>query len=281
MNANMQPSNTMTQRLERACRAGLETDASVADMAQASGWSLGYFQRRFRQTLGISPGDFLRSGRLQRFADLLDQGHSVTHAIYAAGYGSSSRSHQATTEGLGMTASERRRGGQGVRVDYALSDCSLGRVLVASTERGLCAILPGSSDAELIEDLHRRLPRAAIQKAGSAFQTTLEHVIGLLDQSLPVPPQLDFDLIGTAFQRRVWQALQQIPSGRTMTYAELAATIGRPKAHRAVASACGANPLAVVVPCHRIVRGDGGLGGYHWGLPMKKKLLRREAVKVR
>lgn len=265
-----------TQRIESACRAALHADATVARMTEASGWSPGYFQRKFRQVLGISPGQFLRSGRLQRFDELLRQGQSVTDALYAAGYGSSSRSHQAADEGLGMTPLEYRRGGSGARADYALADCSLGRVLVAATQRGLCAVLLGRDDVELIEELRSRLPKAELNPAGPDFQATLDQVIMLLDHALPTPPDLPLDLIGTAFQRRVWQALQQIPSGRTMTYAELAEAIGRPTAHRAVATACGANPLAVIVPCHRIVRSDGGLGGYRWGLDIKQQLIRRE-----
>ena len=266
-----------SQRIERACRAALHAEATVARMAEASGWSPGYFQRKFRQVLGISPGEFLRSGRLQRFSELLRQGATVTDAIYGAGYGSSSRSHQASDEGLGMTPVDYRRGGQGARVEYALTDCSLGRVLVAATQRGLCAVLLGRNDAELIEDLRRRLPKAELKPASRDFQTTLDQVIAMLDASLPIPAELPLDLIGTAFQRRVWQALQQIPSGRTMTYAELARAIGRPNAQRAVAGACGANPLAVIVPCHRIVRSDGSLGGYHWDLAIKQELIQREA----
>ena len=264
------------QRIECACRVALHADATVAQMIQASGWSPSYFQRKFRQVLGISPGQFLRSGRLQRFGELLRQGRSVTDAVYGAGYGSSSRSHQAADEGLGMTPLDYRRGGQGARAEYALTDCSLGRVLVAATQRGLCAVLLGRDDAELIEELSSRLPKAELNPAGPEFQATLDQVIAMLDQSLPIPDDLPLDLIGTAFQRRVWQALQQIPSGRTMTYAELARAIGRPSAHRAVATACGANPLAVIVPCHRIVRSDGGLGGYRWGLDIKRQLIRRE-----
>ncbi|MEM7053220.1 MAG: methylated-DNA--[protein]-cysteine S-methyltransferase [Pseudomonadota bacterium] len=276
MNIDHLQSETI-QRIEHACRAGLKPDACVDNMAQAAGWSTGYFQRQFRQMLGITPGEFLRSGRLQRFGELLRQNHTVTQALYEAGYGSSSRSHQATDEGLGMSPAQVRRGGHGVRVQYALTDCSLGRVLVAATERGLCAILLGQKDQLLIADLRHRLPRAELNQAGAEFQNTLNQVIGILDQTLPVPSEMDLDLIGTAFQRRVWQALQQIPSGRTITYAELARAIGQPNSHRAVAGACGANPLAVVVPCHRIVRSDGGLGGYRWGLEIKQQLIQREA----
>ncbi len=272
-----QPAQQRTlERLERACRSAIAAPGSVSGMAAAAGWSRGYFQRVFKQVLGISPGEFIRSRRLQQFSTLLQNGCSVTEAIHQAGFGSSSRAHQAIDEGMGMSARNYRAKGAGIRIQYGLGHCSLGRVLVASTERGLCAILLGDEPYELEQDLVRRFANARIEPAAPAFQSTLNQVVELLDQSHPDLGRLPVDLIGTVFQRRVWTALQRIPSGQTVSYAELAQRIGQPNSHRAVATACGANPLAVVVPCHRIVRSDGGLGGYRWGLARKQKLLARE-----
>ncbi|MEM1082122.1 MAG: methylated-DNA--[protein]-cysteine S-methyltransferase [Pseudomonadota bacterium] len=265
-------------RIERACRSVMDQPARVADMAAASGWSLAHFQRQFKARLGISPGEFLRGRRLNQFTALLREGVSVTEAMHAVGYGSSSRAHQATGEGMGMSAVRYRQQGQGLVVQYALADSTLGRVLVAATERGLCAILLGESDTALIDELRQRFARATVCLAEDDFQATLTTVLGMLDLTQSSHESLPLDVIGTAFQRRVWQALQRIPSGQTMTYTELARVIDQPRAARAVAAACAANPLAVVVPCHRIVRADGGLGGYRWGLARKEQLLAREQV---
>ncbi|MBY6205079.1 methylated-DNA--[protein]-cysteine S-methyltransferase [Halomonas denitrificans] len=263
-------------RLLAACRRALDDpDARVSDLAAAVGMSTGHFQRAFRQSVGLPPGEFLRARRLARFVDALEAGLSVTDAVHAAGYGSTSRAHQAAGEGLGMTPSRARAGGHGERIEFGTAACALGRVLVAATGRGLCAVQLGDDDQALRGDLARRFPRAEIVPGSPAFQHTLERVVALIESPASCP-DLPLDVHGTAFQRRAWKALQQIPAGSTITYAELADRMGHPGAHRAAASACGANPLAVVVPCHRVVRSDGGPGGYRWGLARKQALLDAE-----
>ncbi|NKI36171.1 methylated-DNA--[protein]-cysteine S-methyltransferase [Wenzhouxiangella sp. XN79A] len=271
-------------RLLAACRRALdESDARVADLAAAAGMSAGHFQRAFKQALGVTPGEFLRAGRLERFRAALGKTGSVTEAVHAAGFGSTSRAHQAAGEGLGMAPSRARQGGHGERIDYATSACRLGRVLVAATSRGLCAVLLGDDDLALEAELRARFPKAGLQRGGPAFRATLDRVAGLVDTPAAPPADLPLDIAGTAFQRRAWKALQQIPAGETVTYAELARRMGHPNAHRAAAAACGANPLAVVIPCHRVVRSDGELGGYRWGVERKRALLNdeRSLVSVR
>ena len=265
---------SLDPRLLAACRRALDdTGARVADLAFAAGMSTGHFQRAFKQALGVTPGEFLRAGRLERFRTALENTGSVTEAIHAAGFGSTSRAHQASGEGLGMSPGRARSGGAGERIEHAIAPCRLGRVLVAATPRGLCAVLLGDCDDELRAELRDRLPNADLREAGDAFRRTLSAVTALIDTPGSPPPDLPLDIAGTAFQRRAWKALQQIPAGETITYAELARRMGHPNAHRAAAAACGANPLAVVIPCHRVVRADGGLGGYRWGLDRKRSLL--------
>lgn len=251
---------------------------SVADLASLSGFSTGHFQRLFRREFGMTPGQFLRHERLERFADRLRQGHSVTEAAIDAGLGSSSRAHQAARDSLGMTPSATRRGAAGERIEFGTIDCRLGRVLVAATQRGLCAVLIDDRDAALTAELRRRFPAAKLIEAGPQFQDTLQSVIRIVDGERRCEADLPLDLRGTLFQRKVWAALQQIPAGRTVTYGELARRVGLPGGARAVASACGANPAAVIVPCHRVVAANGGLGGYRWGVERKAALLERERM---
>src|SRR5699024_4038530 len=213
---------------------------------------------------------------IDRFAELLRSGRSVTEAAHEAGFGSSSRAHQAARDGLGMSPSRLARGGQGLLIHHGIADCRLGRVLVAATERGLCAVLLGDHEDDLLADLRRRFPRAELRAGSGRFQSTLDRVVSLIDQAAERPPSLPLDLYGTVFQKRVWDALQDIPPGRTTTYGELAQRVGLPGGARAVAQACGANPVSVVVPCHRVVDADGGLGGYRWGMERKRALLAQE-----
>jgi AraC family transcriptional regulator of adaptative response/methylated-DNA-[protein]-cysteine methyltransferase len=265
------------QALERA--ATREFRVGVSELAAWAGCSSGHFQRQFRRRFGLSPGQFLRHERIERFADHLRAGLSVTDAALEAGFGSSSRVHQAARDGLGMAPSSVSRGGRGELIHYALADSRLGRVLVAATARGLCAVLMGDSDKTLETDLERRFPAAERRPAGEEFKATLQTVVDLIDGVDDHAAPLALDLRGTVFQRKVWAALQRIPSGRTLTYGELARQLGMNSGARAVAQACGANPAAVIVPCHRIVAADGGLGGYRWGLKRKRALLDRERSK--
>lgn len=268
------------QRLVRACRLAEQCDGavSVGQMAEEAGYSLGHFQRLFRRFVGIAPGEFIRSRRTERFSELLRSGLNVTEAALEAGFSSSSRSHQAAGEGLGMPPSKYRHGGAGEKIGYATGPCSLGQVLVAATGRGLCAVLLGNDPGTLVTELGRRFPAALIEPGNRDFRRTLKRVIALIDRPRTGAVDLPLDLRGTAFQRRVWAALEKIPAGERITYGELARRMGAPDSARAVAAACGANPLAVVIPCHRVVRADGGPGGYRWGIDRKKELLRREEL---
>jgi len=278
MLAVMSLSAHQTQRIDdaltQAARLGFDLD--VAGLAALAGYSRGHFSRLFTQRFGLSPGLFLRHRRIDRFAALLRQGKPVTEAALEAGFGSSSRSHQAARDAFGMTPSSLARGGSNETIVWGVADCLLGRVLVASTVRGLCSVQLGDDDKFLVDELGRRFPKARLVRGGRDFRTTIEQVVALIDDGRPLDSSLPLDLRGTVFQQRVWSALRQIPDGQTITYSELAQRIGRPKAVRAAASACGANRLAVVIPCHRVVARDGGLGGYRWGLERKRKLLESE-----
>jgi AraC family transcriptional regulator of adaptative response/methylated-DNA-[protein]-cysteine methyltransferase len=267
-----------TQNLAIALRAAADRDfdVTVAELAGLAGCSPGHFQRVFRRCLGLSPGRFLRHARIERFGELLRAGSSVTEAAFEAGLGSSSRAHQAARDGLGMAPSKLVRGADGEIIRFDTAECRLGRILVASTARGLCAVLLGDSDDALTTELAKRFPRAERLRAARDFAATLESVVALIDRGRQPAGTIPLDLRGTVFQRKVWTALQQIPAGRTMTYGELARQVGLPGGARAVAQACGANPAAVIVPCHRVVAADGGLGGYRWGIERKRALLKGE-----
>ncbi|MQX37504.1 bifunctional DNA-binding transcriptional regulator/O6-methylguanine-DNA methyltransferase Ada [Roseospira navarrensis] len=266
-------------------RRRLEADPDepcLADLAAEAGLSPGHFRRVFQARVGLSPKQYAKAVRADRLRAALETGATVTDAIFDAGYGGTARAHADAAAGLGMTASAYRKGGAGEVIDHAQADCRLGRVLVAATPRGLCAVAFGDDDGALVADLRARFPRATLQAGGPAARAVLPTVVRLVAapeeggwDGAPDPPPLD--LRGTAFQMRVWAELRRIPPGQTRTYAELAAAVGQPSATRAVANACGSNPVAAVVPCHRVVRSDGGLGGYRWGLARKRALLDGEA----
>ncbi len=199
----------------------------------------------------------------------------MTDAIYDAGYNSSSRFYEEADDVLGMTPTSYRAGGVNTEIRFAVGECSLGSILVAASARGVCAILLGDDPNELAHDLERRFPRAGLIGADASFEDTVAKVVGLIERP-HVAVELPLDVRGTAFQQRVWQALRQIPVGCTASYSEIADAIGAPKSVRAVAGACAANALAVAIPCHRVVRTDGGLSGYRWGVERKRELLTRE-----
>jgi AraC family transcriptional regulator of adaptative response/methylated-DNA-[protein]-cysteine methyltransferase len=234
-----------------------------------------YLQRRFRAVLGITPREYADSCRMRQLKRNLQSGDSVTRAMYDAGYGSSSRLYERTSSQLGMTPDKYRRGAVAATIRYTCADSPLGRMMVAATERGICSIRFAPNDGELIEGLRREFPFAT-RKADdrglrSWVEALLRHMRGKnLDSSLPL------DIRATAFQRRVWTYLQSIPFGATRSYSQVARAIGRPKATRAVARACAANPVAVAIPCHRVVRENGSMGGYRWGIERKKALLQLE-----
>ncbi len=264
--------------IEQTCRKIEQAGGTVtlAELARASAMSPGHLQRLFKEVVGLTPKQYAVSQRTRRFRASLETEDSVTGAIYGAGYGSSSRAYEGVSSRLGMSPSKFQSGGQGLAIRYAVASCFLGSVLVAMTERGVCAIEFGDDAGMLAGDLRRRFPKAEIHEAGGDLKAAVAAVIRMLEspgQSLELP----LDIQGTAFQQRVWNALRDIPPGKTAAYAEVAKRIGDPNASRAVAAACAANPLAVAVPCHRVVAARGGLGGYRWGVERKRELLRREA----
>lgn len=261
-----------------ACRRIEQSEdaLSLGELADWAGLSPHHFHRLFRSITGLTPKGYGDAHRAARVREALAAGAGVTEALYDAGYGSSGRFYAAADAALGMLPSAYRAGGAAARISFGIGSSSLGRVLAAASERGICAILIGDDDDILTEDLRRRFPRADISAADPGFAATIDAVIAMVEapgQGLDLP----LDIRGTAFQQLVWQALRAIPAGETASYAELATRIGRPGAVRAVAGACAANRIAVAIPCHRVVRNDGAVSGYRWGVERKKTLLAREA----
>ena len=270
------PAERHVAAVDRACALirARETLPSLAELAEAAGISRFHFHRVFKQITGTTPREWGKAHRLGRFAAHLDAGESVAGAVYAAGFGASSRAYEAAG-GLGMTPGARRRGGRGERIRFTIVSTWLGWALVAATERGVCMTALGDNRADLEADLRRRFPMARLEPAGPELAAWADRVVRFITRP---SEQLDLplDIRGTAFQAQVWRALQKIPPGRTATYTEIAAALGRPKAVRAVAQACAGNKLAVLVPCHRVVRRDGDLAGYRWGVERKRALIERE-----
>jgi AraC family transcriptional regulator of adaptative response/methylated-DNA-[protein]-cysteine methyltransferase len=263
----------------RACRLieQAETEPDLGTLAQASGMSRFHFHRVFKAHTGITPKAYAAARRGERLKAMLAQAGTVTDAIYAAGFNSSGRFYAATADLLGMTPTSFRAGGSGVAIRFAVGACSLGAILVAATGKGICAILMGDEPELLVRDLQDRFPRASLCAADAGFASTLASVVALVEAPR-LGLALPLDVRGTVFQQRVWQALREIPAGATESYAGLAARIGLPAGARAVAGACAANPVAVAIPCHRVVRHDGALSGYRWGVERKRALLAREAA---
>jgi AraC family transcriptional regulator of adaptative response/methylated-DNA-[protein]-cysteine methyltransferase len=261
----------------QVCRVIEEADEvpTLDELAQAVGMSRHHFHRVFKAHTGVTPKGFALAHRAQRVRRELVRSATVTEAIYSAGFQSNGRFYSSSMEVLGMTPSTFRAGGDGTVIRFAIGECWLGAILVAATEHGVCAILLGDAADELARDLQDRFPKAQLLGGDVDFERLVAQVVGFVAM-----PSLGFDLPldirGTAFQRRVWQALRDIPPGSTASYTEIAQRIGQPKAVRAVATACAANPLAVAIPCHRVVRTDGSLSGYRWGVDRKSELLRRE-----
>lgn len=254
------------------------TPPRLAELAARAGYSPFHLQRVFVATLGLSPREYAAGRRAERLRTELARGRSVTAAMHHAGYGSTSRLHHDAERALGMQPRRARAGGAGERIEYTLVPCSLGTALIAATARGVCAIFFGDAAAPLAADLQRRFPRAELVRAGATTARTVATAVACIEGEL-APAELPLDLHGTAFQQRVWRELQRIPAGRTATYTEIAHRLGMPRGARAVAKACGDNPVSVVVPCHRVVRGDGELAGYRWGLARKRALLAREGAR--
>lgn len=255
-----------------------ESPPRLRELAARAGYSPFHLQRLFRAEFGVSPRVYAQARRAERLRGELAAGRSVTAAMQRVGYGSSSRLHHAAERALGMQPRRVRDGGLGERIEFVVAPCALGKALVAATARGLCAILLGDDAAALQADLRRRFPRAELQAGDRAFRERVRDVVACLDGS-KASPGLPLDLRGTLFQLRVWQELQRIPAGATADYTAIAKRLGMPRGARAVAKACGDNPVAVVVPCHRVVRKGGDLAGYRWGLERKRALLQREGVR--
>ena len=267
------------EAVKRACERieQAEEAPKLADLAASVGLSPYHFHRVFKAITGVTPKAYAAETRARRAADGLRTAGTVTEAIYDAGFNSSSRFYESTDARLGMTPGAVRRGGAGARIRFAVGEASLGAVLVAATNKGVCAILLGDDPDALVRDLQDRFPNADFEGGDAEFERMVAQVVGLVEapgQRLDLP----LDIRGTAFQQKVWAALSAIPAGKTATYAEIARAIGQPTAVRAVAQACGANPLAIAIPCHRVVRSDGDLSGYRWGVERKRKLIDREAA---
>jgi AraC family transcriptional regulator of adaptative response/methylated-DNA-[protein]-cysteine methyltransferase len=269
--------------VRRTCRyieANLEGPLTLDLLGAHAGVSPAYLQRTFKRILGISPRQYADACRLHRLKARLKERSTVTMALYEAGYGSSSRLYERARAQLGMTPATYRRGGPATRIRYTLADCPLGRLLLAGTERGLCAIRLGDDDQDLETGLAREYPAAEVVRDDAALSPWLGELLEHLDGQRP-HLDLPLDVQATAFQWRVWRELQAIPYGSTRSYSAVARAVGQPKAVRAVARACATNPVAVVIPCHRVVREDGSLGGYRWGLERKQKLLEQEQAAAR
>jgi AraC family transcriptional regulator of adaptative response/methylated-DNA-[protein]-cysteine methyltransferase len=264
--------------IAEACRLieAAEAVPKLADLAARIGLSPAHFHRLFKATTGVTPRAWAAARRAERLQTALALGAaSVTHAIQDAGFGSSSRVYERTGELLGMTPTTYLRGGADVQIRFAVADSALGALLVAQSAKGIVAISLGDDPEALVQALQDRFPAAVLVGEDAAFQHMVAEVVGFVEAP-QIGLNLPLDLRGTAFQQRVWQALQQIPPGQTLSYAELAGRIGAPAAVRAVAGACAANNVAVAVPCHRIIRANGGLSGYRWGVERKRDLLARE-----
>ena len=267
------------QALARACRLieEAETPPPLADLARAAGMSAFHFHRVFKAATGVTPRAYAAARRSERAAEGLREGASVTRAVFEAGFNASSRFYEEAGARLGMSPRAYRDGGTGAAIRFAVAQCSLGAILVAATDKGVCAILLGDDPAALVRDLEDRFPKAELIGGDAAFERLVARVVGFVE----APARgfdLPLDIGGTAFQQRVWAALRKIPAGRTASYAEIARAICEPAAVRAVARACGANAIAVAIPCHRVVRADGALSGYRWGVERKRDLLAREGV---
>lgn len=269
---------TADPRLDQARRLLEDADLGLADLAEAVGLSATYLQRRFRQQFGLSPAEYRAQRRLAGLKQGLRAGHDVTRALYDAGYGSPSRVYENGAARLGMAPQAYRRGGEGLEIRWSLVDTALGQALVAVTERGVCAVLLGDDGERLAADLQSEFPRASLRRVDAGRDQFLAPRVRAVAQALSQGSgSVPVELVGTAFQQRVWDALMRIPPGETRSYAELAGALGMPRGARAVARACASNRVAVLVPCHRIIRGDGSLGGYRWGLPRKQALLEAES----
>jgi AraC family transcriptional regulator of adaptative response/methylated-DNA-[protein]-cysteine methyltransferase len=272
-------SERQAARVAEICRhiECAEKTLSLHSLARRAGMSPYHFHRVFKAVTGLTPGAYAAAQRATRVRRRLATSHTVTEAIFDAGYNSGGRFYETSQQVLGMTPTDYRAGGANADIRFAIGECSLGSILVAKSEKGVCAILLGDDPETLVRDLQERFPRGNLIGGDRNFEQLVAQVVGFVEAP-NVGFELPLDVRGTAFQQRVWQALRRIPAGSTMSYTDVAKAIGAPKAVRAVAQACGANAIAVAIPCHRVLRNDGALSGYRWGVERKRALLDREAA---
>lgn len=266
-----------TRKIAAACRLieRSEHTPPLAELAEHVDVSAYHFHRLFKAATGLTPIEYAAAHRSRRLRSSLGKSNTVTRAIYDAGFNSSSRCYENTNGVLGMTPSQFRAGGANTEIHFAIAKSSLGPILVAKSEKGVCSILIGDDPSKLVSDLRNQFPNANLIGNEPAFEDVVARVVSLIEEP-NIGTDLPLDIRGTTFQQRVWKALQQIPPGSTASYSDIAKEIGQPKAVRAVAQACASNVLAVAIPCHRVVRSDGSLSGYRWGLERKRALLERE-----
>lgn len=277
--ADARQTDPQTKMVQQVCRVIDESDGepvTLETLSERVGVSLFHLQRTFKSIMGMSPGEYAETRRVNSFKRSVQAGENITNAIYDAGFGSSSRLYELASSQLGMTPATYGKGGRGAVIRYAIGDSPLGRLLVAATDKGVCSVRLGDSDELLTSELRQEFSAAEILLDESRLRAALEAVVEHLNDKTP-GIDLPLDIRATAFQRQVWEQLQRIPAGETHSYSQVAKSIGHEKAVRAVARACATNPVALVIPCHRVVREDKSLGGYRWGLDRKKKLLEREA----
>ena len=270
--------NPQAQKVEAACRyidENLDITLSLTAISRHVAISPFHFQRMFKRILGISPREYQQARRAGKFRQALLSDGSVTEAIYEAGFSSSSRAYESIPAQLGMTPSAYKRGGEGIEIRCTVVSTELGKLLVATTARGVCSVRFGESEAAMLRELKQDFRSATIHRDDTGLKSVADQIKQLLSgstTSLNIP----LDLRGTAFQQMVWKELRRIPAGQTRSYTDVAKTIGKPRAVRAVANACGSNPVALVVPCHRVVQKNGSLAGYRWGVKRKAALLEKE-----
>lgn len=276
-----EPARAEVTLIKKICRLLDTADVPprLADLSVQCSVSPFHLQRTFKRITGLTPRQYAETRRIERLKSSLRAGNGVSAAVYGAGYRSSSRAYDGAAGALGMTPGTYGRGGAGMSIAYTITPCRYGLMLVAATERGISAISFGDREMPLEDALRAEYPHAQIDRDNTAMRRWVNEVLRAVDRNTD-QPQLPLDIQATAFRRRVWDALRTIPRGETRTYAQIARQIGSPKAARAVGSACRTNPVSYIVPCHRVVREDGGLGGYAYGLDRKKKMLDREASRV-
>jgi len=271
----LDPQIELVQRVCRLLNDSESETSKLAELASHAGVSVFHLQRTFKKVMGISPRQYLTARKFGNFKALVRKGETVTNSLYDSGFNSSSRLYEYASEELGMTPATYSRGGRGVSISYTIVDSPMGRLLVAVTERGVCAVRMSDNDEELEKDLREEFPQAQIERDDAALREPVEKILNHLDNNEPCL-DLPLDIRATAFQRQVWEKLRAIPYGETVSYGDVAKALGKPGAVRAVGRACATNPVALVIPCHRVVREDKSLGGYRWGLDRKKRLLDHE-----